>query len=206
MPPRQRCCHTAHGAHYGFLNASVARCCIWVWKRPKRRLASLTAAVEVLHRDCSCKPGVRGGLSLSRQRLSILLCPLELKVRTPAHTKQLGWHLEFEFRASLRRRVAERGGGRSDGGGAAAGHPHAGRRVRGRDLSRVRGRDRPGEMMTMMMTMTTMTMMMMMMTMMMMMMTMTMMVMVVMVVPECFPSALARSCSRRCRSGCGLGG
>ena len=28
------------------------------------------------------------------------LCPPELKVRTPAHTKQLGWYVEFESRVT----------------------------------------------------------------------------------------------------------
>ena len=27
-------------------------------------------------------------------------CPLELKFRTPAHTKHLGWHVEFESRVT----------------------------------------------------------------------------------------------------------
>ena len=30
------------------------------------------------------------------------VCPPELKVRTPAHTKQLGWYVEFEFRVTHR--------------------------------------------------------------------------------------------------------
>ena len=34
------------------------------------------------------------------QPLPDLSCPPELKVSTPAHTKQLGWHVEFESRVT----------------------------------------------------------------------------------------------------------
>ena len=34
--------------------------------------------------------------------IAATLCPPELKVRTPAHTKHQGWHLEFEFRVTHR--------------------------------------------------------------------------------------------------------
>ena len=32
--------------------------------------------------------------------VSLQVCPPDLKVRTPAHTKQLGWYVEFESRVT----------------------------------------------------------------------------------------------------------
>ena len=40
--------------------------------------------------------------SAQDSRLAGSLCPPELKVRTPAHTKQLGWYVEFESRVTHR--------------------------------------------------------------------------------------------------------
>ena len=49
-----------------------------------------------------------GGVEqLGREQLDPLpVRPPELKVRTPAHTKQLGWDVEFEFRGTAPRDAA----------------------------------------------------------------------------------------------------
>ena len=38
--------------------------------------------------------------TLTRPESARAVCPPELKVRTPAHTKQLGWYVEFESRVA----------------------------------------------------------------------------------------------------------
>ena len=57
----------------------------------------------------------------------------ELKVRAPAHTKHIGWHLEFELRVTQARHAADRtglgfGGGAGGGGGGGGGVSARGKR------------------------------------------------------------------------------
>ena len=60
--------------------------------------------VTVAGSNCSnCRrTGPRGRSSPDLGWPARPLCPPELKVRTPAHTKHLGWYLEFEFRVTHR--------------------------------------------------------------------------------------------------------
>ena len=47
--------------------------------------------------------GGRAGVTVAdRRQQASVLCPPKLKVRTPAHTKHLGWYLGFQFRVTHR--------------------------------------------------------------------------------------------------------
>ena len=92
-----RCIYTEHAPTLS--DTRIESCC----RACKRRSSRQTSRRHRSRRHRACSGGPRrscrsGSSDAASGRAPV--CPPGLKVRTPAHTKQLGWCLEFEFRVT----------------------------------------------------------------------------------------------------------